>query len=220
MVVATIMGRELRRTLRSQGEAVHALLVFVLAVVLFPFAMGSEAELLAEVAAGAIWVAALLAASFSLDALFRSDYADGSLELMVLSGASLPAIALGKACAHWVIAGLPVLLSSVPLGIALNLDGHTLSILVASLALGSASMSLLGATVGALTVGLRGGGMLLAMLILPLYIPVLIFGAAASANAALGLSAAAELYFLAGLLVLALTLSPWATAAALRIRLS
>jgi heme exporter protein B len=129
-------------------------------------------------------------------------------------------LGLGKALAHWLRSGLPVLVLAVPLALALEVTPATLATLLASLALGTASMSLIGAAVSALTVGLRGGGMLLAMLILPLYIPLLIFGAAATANAALGLAVAAELYFLTGILVLALSLAPWATAAALRIRLS
>lgn len=219
-VLFAVVARELRKTARNQSEAVHALIFFTLAVILFPFALGPDPALLSAVAAGVVWVAALLAASFSLEGLFRSDYADGTLELMVLSGAPLALIGLGKACAHWLISGVPILILAIPLGAALNLNGITLLTLVSSLALGSACMSLIGASISALTVGLRGGGMLLAMLILPMYIPLLIFGAAATANAALGLTASAELYFLAGLLVMALTLTPWATAAALRIRMS
>ncbi len=219
-VLGAVVARELRRTLRNQNEVVYPILFFTLAVVLFPFALGPDAALLAAAAPGVLWVTAVLAASLSLESLFRSDYADGTLELVVLSGAPLALVALGKAAAHWLLSALPILVLSVPLGAALELDGATLVILVTSLALGSGSMSLLGAAVSALTVGLRGGGMLLAMLILPMYIPLIIFGAAATANAALGLAVDAELYFLAGLLVLALTLAPWATAAALRIRLS
>ena len=167
-----------------------------------------------------VWVAALLASALSLESLFRADYADGSLEVLVVGGASLPLLGLGKATAHWLLSGLPVLLLSIPLGLALELRPALLGTLLTTLALGSVCMSLIGAAISALTVGLRGGGLLLAMLILPLYIPVLIFGASATANAALGLPVAGELYFLAGLVVLALTLTPWATAAALRIRMS
>lgn len=191
----------------------------MLVVILFPFALGPDSALLAGVAAGVVWVAALLAASLSLDNLFRADYADGSLELVVLSGAPLAVVALAKAAAHWLLSGLPILLLTLPLAVALELGARTVVTLEASLALGSGAMSLIGSAVSALTVGLRGAGMLLAMLILPLYIPLLIFGAAATSNAALGLSVAAELYFLAGILMLALTLTPWATAAALKIRM-
>lgn len=217
--VRAVVARELRKVVRDQSEALYPLVFFVLVVILYPFALGPEPELLARVAGGVVWVAALLAASLSLDGVFRADYADGSLELMLLSGAPLPLVALGKACAHWLLSGVPILLLTPPLALALELDAATLVTLLASLALGTVSMSLIGTAVSALTVGLRGGGMLLAMLILPLYIPLLIFGASASANAALGLDAAAELYFLAGLLVLALTTTPWATAAALEIRM-
>jgi heme exporter protein B len=219
-LVCAVLRREFRRTARNQSEAGHPLIFFVLAVMLFPFALGPDTALLSVVAPGVIWVAALLAASFSVEGLFRSDFADGSLELMALSGAPLALVGLAKALAHWLVAGVPVLLLTLPLAVGLGLDPGVLAILMASLALGSGCMSLLGTSISALTVGLRGSGMLVALLILPLYIPLLIFGASATANAALGLSAAAELYFLAGLLVLALTLTPWATATALRIRLS
>lgn len=218
-VFKAVVARDLRKAVRNQSDALYPLIFFVLAVVLYPFALGPDPALLARVAAGVVWVAALLAASLSLDSLFRGDYADGTLEGVVLSGAPLPMVALAKATAHWLLSGLPILLLTPPLALALELSVPTMVILLASLALGSATMSLVGAAVSALTVGLRGGGMLLAMLILPLYIPLLIFGASATANAALGLNAAAELYFLAGLLVLALTLAPWATAAALEIRM-
>ena len=219
-IIAAVVHREWLRAVRNQAEALYPLLFFVLCVLLFPFALGPDSALLSRVAAGVVWVAALLASALSLEALFRSDYADGTLEVLVVGGASLPLLGLGKALAHWLLSGLPVLLLSVPLGLSLALARALLGTLVTTLALGSVCMSLIGATISALTVGLRGGGLLLAMLILPLYIPVIIFGASATANAALGLPVAGELYFLAGLVVLALTLTPWATAAALRIRMS
>ena len=219
-IIAAVVRRELLRAVRNPAEALYPLLFFVLCVLLFPFALGPDSALLSRVAAGVVWVAALLASALSLEALFRSDYADGTLEVLVVGGASLPLLGLGKALAHWLLSGLPVLLLSVPLGLSLALSRALLGTLVTTLALGSVCMSLIGATISALTVGLRGGGLLLAMLILPLYIPVIIFGASATANAALGLPVAGELYFLAGLVVLALTLTPWATAAALRIRMS
>ena len=219
-IIAAVVRRELLRAVRNPAEALYPLLFFVLCVLLFPFALGPDSALLSRVAAGVVWVAALLASALSLEALFRSDYADGTLEVLVVGGASLPLLGLGKALAHWLLSGLPVLLLSVPLGLSLALSRALLGTLVTTLALGSVCMSLIGATISALTVGLRGGGLLLAMLILPLYIPVIIFGASATANAALRLPVAGELYFLAGLVVLALTLTPWATAAALRIRMS
>ena len=219
-IVTAVVRRELLRAVRNQAEALYPLLFFALCVLLFPFALGTDSALLARIAAGVVWVAALLASALSLEALFRADYADGTLEVLVVGGASLPLLAVGKALAHWLLSGLPVLLLSVPLGLSLHLQPAMLATLLTTLALGTVCMSLIGAAISALTVGLRGGGLLLAMLILPLYIPVLIFGASANANAALGLPVTGELYFLAGLVVLALTLAPWATAAALRIRLS
>lgn len=214
-----VLRRELVRAARSQTEALYPLIFFALCVLLFPFAIGTEGGTLRAVAPGAIWVSVLLAATLSVEHLFRADYADGTLELLAASGTPLVALALGKAVSHWVLSAVPILAAAVPLGLVLDLGLPTLRVLLASLALGTLTLSLVGAAVGALTVGLRGGGVLLALLILPLYIPVLIFGGAAAANAAAGLPATAELLFLAGLAVLALTLAPWATAAALRIRL-
>lgn len=218
--LVVVLRREILRASRSQAEALYPLLFFCLAVMLFPFAVGPDNVILGRIAGGILWVSALLATCLSLEAQFRSDYLDGSLEALVVGGAPLALIGLGKSLAHWLLTGLPVLLLAVPLGLALDLAEPALLTLTLSLLLGTLTMWLLGTTISALTVGLRGGGMLLAMLILPLYIPLLIFGAAATSNAALGLSAQAELYFLSGLLVLALTLTPWATAAALRIRMS
>ena len=219
-IIAAVVRRELLRAVRNQAEALHPLLFFALCILMFPFALGTDTALLSRIAAGVVWVAALLASALSLESLFRADYADGTLEVLVVGGAPLPLLGLGKAAAHWLLSGLPVLLLSVPFGLALQLQPALLGTLLCTLALGSVCMSLIGTAISALTVGLRGGGLLLAMLILPLYIPVLIFGASATANAALGLPVAGELYFLAGLVVLALTLTPWATAAALRIRMS
>lgn len=219
-IIAAVVRRELLRAVRNQAEALHPLLFFALCILMFPFALGTDTALLSRIAAGVVWVAALLASALSLESLFRADYADGTLEVLVVGGAPLPLLGLGKAAAHWLLSGLPVLLLSIPFGLALQLQPALLGTLLCTLALGSVCMSLIGTAISALTVGLRGGGLLLAMLILPLYIPVLIFGASATANAALGLPVAGELYFLAGLVVLALTLTPWATAAALRIRMS
>ena len=155
-----------------------------------------------------------------MEAQFRDDYNDGTLEQLLLCGLPLSVLGLAKSLAHWLTSGLPVVVLSFPLGSMLNLQAGALQALGMSLLLGTLTMSLLGTAIGALTIGLRGSAMLVAMLILPLYIPLLIFGASAVANAALGISAAAELYFLAGLAMLALTLAPWATAAALKIRMS
>lgn len=215
-----MLRRECLRYVRHHGELVYPIAFFVFVVTLFPFALGSDPELLRRAAAGAIWIAALLAATLSLDGLYRGDYADGSMELMALSGAPLAYSGLAKAAAHWLTSTLPILLLAAPVAAGFGLDARITTVTLAGLALGSAAMSLIGSAIAALTVGLRAGGMLLALLMVPMYIPILIFGTAASANAALDLSAAAELYFLAGLLVLALSLAPWAAAAAIRIRLS
>ena len=216
----TVIGRDLLRTARSQTEAVYPLIFFALCVLMSPFAIGTDTGILERIAPGVLWVSALLAAALSLENLFRGDYQEGTLELMVVSDAPLVLIGLGKSFAHWLLSGLPIVLMAVPLGLVLAIDLDTLLTVVFSLLLGTLTMSLVGAAISALTVGLRGGGMLLALLILPLYIPILIFGAAAAGNAARGLPADAELYFLAGLMILAVTLAPWATAAAMRIRMS
>ena len=216
----TVIDRDLLRAARSQTEAVYPVIFFALCVLMFPFAIGTDTGFLERIAPGVLWVSALLAAALSLENLFRGDYQEGTLELMVVSDAPLVLIGLGKSLAHWLLSGLPIVLMAVPLGLVLAIDLDTLLTVVSSLLLGTLTMSLVGTAISALTVGLRGGGMLLALLILPLYIPILIFGAAAAGNAARGLPADAELYFLAGLMILAVTLAPWATAAAMRIRMS
>ena len=218
--IRLVITRDVLCAARSQTEALYPLIFFTLCVLLFPFAIGSDEKLLEQIAPAILWVSALLSATLSLEQLFRSDYQDGSFELFVLSKASTLAISLGKSLTHWLISGLPVVLMSIPLCLVLELDWATTRVFLASLFAGTLTMSFIGAAVSALTVGLRGGGLLLAMLILPLYIPVLIFGSAAAGNATRGLPAEAELYFLTGLLILAVTLAPWATAAAIKIRLS
>ena len=218
-IIGAVLQRELLRAWRHSADVALALLFFILAVMLFPFALGTDPALLGATAAAAVWIATLLATTLSLDSLFRSDFEDGSLEQIALSGAPMPVVGLAKSMAHWLISALPIIVLAVPLALSLNLAPALLPVLLASLTLATVTMSLVGTAISALTVGLRGGGMLLALLILPMYIPLLVFGAAATANAALGQSAAAELYFLAGVLVLALTLAPWATGAALKIRL-
>ncbi len=215
-----LIRRELRRFWRNQSEAVQPFIFFSLTVLLFPFAIGSNSALLGAAAPGILWVAVLLSLSLSLDPLFRSDQLDGSLDFLIVSGISLPVLALGKALSHWLLNGLPLVLLTAPFGFALNLEQETLRALLLSLVPGSCYMSLIGTAVTALTAGLRNSGMLLVLLMLPLYIPVLIFGSAAASNAALGLPVTAELYFIAGMFVLALTLTPWATAAAIKVRMN
>jgi heme exporter protein B len=166
-----------------------------------------------------VWVAALLAAILSLNRLFAADYADGTLEQMVLSGEPLPVVVLAKALAHWLTTGLPITVMAVLLGVMFDLPRDAIGVLVASLALGTPALSLIGAVGAALTLGLRGGGVLITLLVLPLYVPVLIFGAGAVEAVAGGLAPRGQLLLLGALSIGATVLAPWAIAAALRISL-
>jgi heme exporter protein B len=177
-------------------------------------------DILRKIAPGVIWIAALLAALFSLENLFRSDFEDGALEQMLLSQQPLSLLVLGKVLAHWLVSGLPMLLMAPLLGLLLAMPVSAIYALVLTLALGTPLLSLVGAIGVALTVGLRRGGVLLTLLVMPLYIPVLIFATNAVTAAAAGMPIAGQIYFLASLLVLALTLAPLAIASALRISVS
>lgn len=214
-----LVRRDILRTWRDSVDILYPIMFFVLVTMLFPFALSAEDLVLKSFAGGILWVATLLAMSISLDSLFKADYTSGALEVIMLSGTSLALVGLAKALTHWLLSGLPLILLSVPLGLSLGIETSSLLILLMSLSLGSATISLVGTSIGALTVGLRSGGMLIIVLVLPFFIPLLIFGALATSSAHSGTMPQAELYFLAGLLVLALTLSPWATAAAIRTRL-
>jgi heme exporter protein B len=215
-----LLKRDLLLAYRRRSELANPLLFFVMVVSLFPLGVSPESKVLQTLAPGIIWVAALLAALLSLDTLFRSDFEDGSLEQMVLTHHSLPLLVLAKVLAHWLVAGLPLLLIAPFLGVLLFLPTDAMFPLMVTLLLGTPVLSLIGAIGVALTVGLRRGGVLLSLLVLPLYIPVLIFAASAVATAGTGLPIAGQLYFLAALLTLSLTLAPFAAAAALRISLS
>lgn len=215
----TIVRRDLMIAFRNRYELINPLMFFIMVIVLFPLAIGSDRQMLQPLTAGMIWVTALLASTLSLEAIFRSDFEDGSIEQFTLANYPLVGLVLAKVFAHWLITGVPLILVAVLVGVFLALNDSALLCLLLTLLLGTPILSLIGAIAVALTIGLRGG-MLLSLLILPLYMPVLIFAMLAMNNASDGLSIAAELYFLAGILVLALTLSPIATAAALRIRLS
>ena len=216
----TLLKRDLTLAYRHRSELANPLLFAVIVVSLFPLGISPEPKILQLIAPGVIWVVALLAAMLSLDSLFRSDFEDGSLEQMVLTAHSLPLLVLAKVFAHWLVTGLPLLLLAPFLGILLFLPQQTMLTLMITLVLGTPVLSLVGAIGVALTVGLRRGGVLLSLLVLPLYIPVLIFAAGAVNEAARGFPITGQLYFLGALLCLALTLSPFATAAALRISLS
>jgi len=215
----TILKRDLTLALRTRSEIANPLIFFIIIVSLFPLAVSPESGLLRTVAPGVIWVAALLSTMLSLDSIFRSDFEDGSLEQMLLSPHPMTVLVLGKVTAHWLVSGLPLIFLSPLLGVLLFLPFEAMPALLATLALGTPVLSLVGAIGVALTVGLRRGGVLLSLLVLPLYIPVLIFASNAIATAAADLSIKGQLYFLAAMFALALTLAPLATAAALRISL-
>ncbi|WP_029010331.1 heme exporter protein CcmB [Azospirillum halopraeferens] len=212
----TLVGRDLRLALRQGSDATIAVMFFVLCVVLFPFGVGPEPNILARIAAGVIWVAALLASLLSLERLFQNDYEDGSLELLVLTPLPLEAVVLAKTLAHWLVTGVPLIVAAPLLAVLLNMEADGFGVLVLTLAVGTPVLSLIGAIGAALTLGARRGGVLLSLLILPLYIPVLIFGAGAIDAAILGLSPRPHILLLSGLLAGALPLAPWAGAAALR----
>lgn len=217
---ALIVGRDVQLSLRQGGAVVLAVAFFVLAVVLFPIGVGPELGILRRISAGVVWVAALLAALVSLDRLFQADFEDGSLDLLVLGPLPLEIVVVAKCTAHWLTTGLPLIIAAPILAILLNMEGAGLLTLVGAMLLGTPTLSLIGAIGAALTVGIRRGGVLLTILILPLYIPVLIFGVAAIDGAISGLGVRPHLLILGGLFLGSLALTPWATAAALRLNLN
>ncbi|MCP5419907.1 MAG: heme exporter protein CcmB [Gammaproteobacteria bacterium] len=214
---AGVLRRDLKLGVRKRGEVFNPILFFVLVVSLFPLGVGPSPKILAEIAPGVIWVAALLATLLSMERLFRSDFEDGALEQLLLSPHDLPLLVLAKVLAHWLITGVPLIVVSPLLGVLLHLPSEGVIALPLTLLLGTPVLSLLGAIGVALTVGLRRGGVLLTLLVMPLYIPVLIFGTTAIAAAASGLPNSGQLALLGGLLALTLTLAPFAAAAGLRI---
>ncbi len=218
-VMLAVLQREISLGMRQKGEVLTPLVFFVVIASLFPLGVGPESALLLRMAPGVLWVSALLAAMLSLQRMFATDYADGSLEQMVLSPTPLGLLVLAKALAHFVMSGLPLVLMAPVLGLQFGLDSRALGILMLSLLLGTPTLSLIGSIGAALTLGVRGAGVLLSLLILPLYIPVLIFGAGAVEADAAGMGIAGHLSLLAALLVLSLFFSPLATSAALRISL-
>jgi heme exporter protein B len=209
--------RDLLLSFRNLSELANPILFFIIVVSLFPMAIGPERETLEMIAPGVIWVAALLATLLSLDSMFRADYDDGTLEQMVLSRHPFTVLVLGKIIAHWLIAGLPLIVVAPFLGVLLFLPTDFQLVLILSLLIGTPSLSLIGAIGMALTVGLKKGGVLLSLLVLPLYIPVLIIGTMAVHDAQAQLPFAGYLYALGAILALALSLAPFATAAAVKI---
>jgi len=214
-----VLRRDLTVALRRLSDVLTPLAFFAIVVSLFPLGVGPEPERLATLAPGVVWVAALLAVMLSLDRLFANDHADGTLEQLLLAPQPLSVLVLAKAAAHWLLTGLPLVVLSPLLALQLQLPAAAMDTLVVSLLLGTPVLSLLGSVGAALTLGVRGGGVLVSLLVLPLYTPVLIFGASSVTAAVEGLSTEAHLSLLAAFLVLALSLVPWATAAALRVSL-
>jgi heme exporter protein B len=212
-----IVQRELLLALRRRADVLTTLFFFVIVVSLFPLGVGPEAKLLRTMAPGVVWVAALLASMLALNRLFAGDYADGALEQLILAPQPLGLMVIAKIAAHWLTTGLPLVIVAPLLGLQFDLPAEALPILLASLLLGTPVLSLIGAIGAALTLGLRGGGALLSLLVLPLYVPVLIFGAGAVEASAAGLGATAHLSLLGAFLLVALVFAPWATAVALRI---
>lgn len=212
-----VMKRELRIAFRSGAEIVNPLWFFLIVITLFPLGIGPEPELLARIAPGIIWVAALLSSLLALERLFRDDFLDGSLEQLLLLPTPLPLTVLGKVVAHWMVTGLPLLILSPLVALLLSLDFTTWRAVALTLLLGTPTFSLLGAIGVGLTVGLRRGGVLLSLLVLPLAVPVVIFASGAIEAASQGLPVDGYLALLGALLAGSATLAPFATAAALRV---
>lgn len=212
-----VIQRDLLLAMRQRADVLTTLFFFIIVVSLFPLGVGPEINMLRSMAPGVVWVAALLASMLSLERMFSSDYLDGTLEQMMLSPQPLSLLVLGKALAHWMVTGVPLVLIAPILGVQFDLQMDALSVLAVSLLLGTPVLSLIGAIGAALTLGLRGGGVLVSLLVLPLYIPVLIFGAGAVEASSAGLGADAHLSLLGAFLLASLVLAPWAAAAALRI---
>ncbi len=215
-----IVRRDLVLAMRRRSEIANPVLFFILVITLFPLGIGAQPKLLQAIAPGIIWVSALLATMLSLDSLFRSDFDDGSLEQILLSPHPTSILVLGKVSAHWLTTGLPLLIVAPLLAIFLGMPNQSLSILLLTLLLGTPILSLIGAVGVALTVGLRRGGMILSLLVLPLYVPVLIFASNAVEMASSGLPVEAQINILVSMLLTALVLTPWPTAAALKMSIS
>ena len=219
MILFTIIRRELAIAFRKPAEILNPLWFFLMIITLFPLLMGPNPELLGKIAPGIAWVAALLSALLSFERLFKDDYLDGSLEQLMLLPVGLPQVALAKVLAHWLLTGLPLILLSPIAAVLLSLEMHVWGALVLTLLLGTPILSCLGAIGVALTVGLRKGGTLLSLLILPLFLPVLIFAAAVLEAATLNMGYSGQLAIIGAILAITLTFSPFAIAGALRISL-
>ncbi len=214
-----IVKRDLMLAWRRRADVLSTLFFFVIVASLFPLGIGPETHLLRSIAPGVVWVAALLASMLSLGRIFANDYQDGTLEQMLLSPQPLYLIVLGKVLAQWLVSELPLVIIAPLVGVQFGLSGETLLVLFISLLIGTPVLSLIGAIGAGLTLGLRGGGVLIALLILPLYIPVLIFGSGAVDASIMGVEVMANIYLLLALLVLGTVFAPWAAAAAVKISL-
>jgi heme exporter protein B len=214
-----IVVRDLMLAWRRRADVLSTLFFFVIVVSLFPLGIGPETQLLKSIAPGVVWVAALLASMLSLNRVFQNDYQDGTLEQMLLTPQPLYLVVMGKVLAQWLVSEVPLVLIAPLIGVQFDLEPNTLFVLFISLLIGTPVLSLIGSIGAALTLGLRGGGVLIALLILPLYIPVLIFGAGAVDASIIGVSPQANIYLLGALLALSFVFAPWATSAALRVSL-
>ena len=216
---AAVLKRDLVLALRRKNEVITSVFFFVVVAALLPLGIGPEMNTLRLVGPGILWVGALLASMLSLGRMFAADHADGSLEQMALSPHSLSVLVAAKILAHWILSGLPLVLLAPVIGLQFDLSANALWILTLSLLLGTPVLSLIGAVGAALTLGVRGGDVLLTLLVLPLYVPALVFGAGAVQAEISGLGASAHLSILSAMVLVAAVFSPWASAAALRVAL-
>ena len=217
--LACLLHRDLLLALRNRSDVGTALLFFIIVTTLFPLGIGAEPALLRAIAPGVIWVAALLSSLLSLGRLFAADHADGTLEQMMVSPQPLAVVVLAKIAAHWLLTGLPLALSAPLIGLQYDLPIDALGVLLASLLIGTPVLSLLGAAGAALTLGVRGGGALLGLLVLPLFVPVLVFGAGAVTSSLIGINPSPHLSLLGAFLAVSSLIGPWAACAALRVAL-
>jgi len=218
-LLSLVIRRDLVLAMRRRADVLTTLIFFVMVVSLFPLGVGPEMDMLRKMAPGVVWVAALLASMLSLGRMFSADYLDGTLEQMMLVPQSLSVLVLAKILAHWMVSGLPLVIMAPVLGLQFDMSAQALWVLIAALLLGTPILSMIGAVGAALTLGLRGGGALVSLLVLPLCIPVLIFGAGAVEAVVSGTSVGSHLSLLGALLLMALVFTPWVTALALRISL-
>jgi heme exporter protein B len=216
-LLVLVIRRDLVLAMRRRADVLTTLIFFVMVVSLFPLGVGPELDMLRKMAPGVVWVAALLASMLSLGRLFSADYLDGTLEQILLAPQPLSLLVLGKILAHWMVSGLPLVIMAPVLGLQFDMSPQALWVLIAALLLGTPILSMIGAVGAALTLGLRGGGVLVSLLVLPLCIPVLIFGAGAVEAVSSGMSVVSHLSLLGAMLLLSLVFTPWVTAQALRI---